>query len=54
VAASPVGSTTKTQLRSKLLTLSNFPTGWTIDKYRKTAQRARARLRAHKNSALSR
>lgn len=29
-------------------------TGWTIDKYRKTAQRARARLRAHKNSPLSR
>ena len=29
-------------------------TGWTIDKYRKTAQRARARLRADKNSALSR
>jgi len=31
VAASPAGSSTKTQLRSKLLTLSNFPTGWTID-----------------------
>jgi DNA-directed RNA polymerase specialized sigma24 family protein len=29
-------------------------TGWTIDKYRKTAQRARARLRAHTTSALSR
>jgi DNA-directed RNA polymerase specialized sigma24 family protein len=29
-------------------------TGWTIDKYRKTAQRARARLRAHNSSALSR
>jgi DNA-directed RNA polymerase specialized sigma24 family protein len=29
-------------------------TGWTIDKYRKTAQRARARLRAHTRSALSR
>jgi DNA-directed RNA polymerase specialized sigma24 family protein len=29
-------------------------TGWTIDKYRKTAQRARARLRAQTRSALSR
>jgi len=29
-------------------------TGWTIDKYRKTAQRARARLCAHTSFALSR
>ena len=29
-------------------------TGWTIDKYRKTAQRARARLRAHTSWAPSR
>ena len=29
-------------------------TGWTIDKYRKTAQRARARLRGHTSLGLSR
>jgi len=29
-------------------------TGWTIDKYRKTAQRARARLRGHASLGLSR
>jgi hypothetical protein len=27
----PAGATTKAQLRSKLLSLSNFPTGWTVD-----------------------
>lgn len=31
VAAAPAGAMTKTQLRSKLLTLSNMPTGWTVD-----------------------
>jgi hypothetical protein len=30
MAALPAGSTTNAQLRSKLLTLSNFPTGWTV------------------------
>ena len=27
----PAGAATKTQLRSKLLSLSNLPTGWTVD-----------------------
>jgi len=31
VAAMPAGAMTKSQLRSKLLTLSNMPTGWTVD-----------------------
>jgi hypothetical protein len=30
LAALPAGSTANTHLRSKLLTLSNFPTGWTV------------------------
>lgn len=31
VAAMPAGAMTNSQLRSKLLTLSNLPTGWTVD-----------------------
>ena len=31
MAVLPAGATTKAQLRSKLLSLSDFPTGWTVD-----------------------